>query len=174
MTVTVRKAEPKDANTLAHIGAKLFEQTFAGPIPEDAIATYIEESFGEKQQQQELTDPDIVSLLVESDGTTIGFAQVRKMEIPVHSEDPADVQLWRIYLDRQYHGSGIAQSVMKELGLLARQMNATGIWLTVWEQNTRAFAFYRKFGFNPVGVQEFRTGDDVQMDTVLRAPPDAF
>jgi len=41
------------------------------------------------------------------------------------------------------------------------------LWLDVWERNSRAIAFYRKWGFVKVGTQDFRLGEDVQHDLLM-------
>jgi ribosomal protein S18 acetylase RimI-like enzyme len=41
------------------------------------------------------------------------------------------------------------------------------IWLSSWELNDRANAFYKKWGFKVVGSQKFTVGSDVQNDFIL-------
>ena len=173
MTITIRTAEAGDVTVLSSLGAELFEQTYAGSIPPDEMASHISEDFGEAQQLDELLDQDVVSLLVEDAGAPRGFAQVRRRTLPV-SGAQASVELWRIYLDRQLHGRGIAQELLKRIGVIARDLEATGVWLAVWERNERAISFYAKHGFVPVGRQDFHVGGEVHCDTVLRASADAF
>ena len=58
----------------------------------------------------------------------------------------------------------------------AASSGATAVWLGVWENNSRAIAFYGKFGFVDVGSHEFLVGSDAQTDRVmvrgLEAVPD--
>lgn len=42
------------------------------------------------------------------------------------------------------------------------------IWLSVWELNPRALAFYRKWGFEQVGARPFRLGRDVSTDLIMQ------
>ena len=104
----------------------------------------------------------------------LGFAQVRARPLPITAEEPASVELWRIYLDASLHGMGVGARLLREVGSIARSMEATGIWLAVWERNARAIAFYGKHGFARAGRQDFHVGGEVHCDVVLRAPPDAF
>ena len=48
---------------------------------------------------------------------------------------------------------------------LARGAHA--IWLSVWERNPRAQAFYLKSGFRQAGTKPFVVGTDVQTDWVM-------
>jgi ribosomal protein S18 acetylase RimI-like enzyme len=43
-------------------------------------------------------------------------------------------------------------------------------WLGVWERNTKAIAFYKKFGFHEVGEHVFPLGTDAQRDIVMARP----
>ena len=44
------------------------------------------------------------------------------------------------------------------------------LWLSVWELNPRAQAFYRKMGFADVGSTVFFVGPDRQTDRVMARP----
>jgi diamine N-acetyltransferase len=43
-------------------------------------------------------------------------------------------------------------------------------WLSVWEKNPRAQAFYTKAGFTRVGEADFWVGPDRQTDHILALP----
>ena len=43
------------------------------------------------------------------------------------------------------------------------------MWLSVWERNPRAIAFYGKCGFRLVGTKDFWVGSDRQTDHVMVA-----
>ena len=49
----------------------------------------------------------------------------------------------------------------------ARAMAGKHLWLSVWERNPRAIAFYVKMGFIDVGTTDFYVGSDRQTDRVL-------
>ena len=64
-------------------------------------------------------------------------------------------------------GKAWAQLMQACLDEAAKQGCDT-IWLDVWEQNVRARAFYRKWGFVEVGTQLFQLGSDLQHDLILQ------
>jgi ribosomal protein S18 acetylase RimI-like enzyme len=49
----------------------------------------------------------------------------------------------------------------------AARRGAMVVWLSVWERNERAKAFYRKCGFAEVGDKVFVLGTDRQRDRVM-------
>jgi ribosomal protein S18 acetylase RimI-like enzyme len=80
------------------------------------------------------------------------------------------IELWRFYVAHQWHGRGIAQSLMDRVKTEARLRGAKTLWLGVWERNDRARAFYVKCGFTDAGEHIFLFGTDPQTDLVMVAP----
>lgn len=171
--ITVRKASPEEAASLSELGASLFRQTYESALSPEDLSGHIAQDFHEKAQRGELEDPNIQTLLVEDRAGLAGFAQVRRRTAPVAGVQ-ANVELWRIYVDRRLHGRGIGQQLLADAGRAARDMSATGIWLGVWEDNPRAIAFYRKNGFVPVGYQNFKVGVEEHRDLVMTCSADAI
>jgi len=168
MAVVIRKATERDAAILSRVASELFEQTYGESIPSDQMASHIAGDFSEDKQLREIRDPAIESFLVEHEGQPVGFAQLRWKESPIESSPRAEMELWRIYLDRSLHGGGAAPRLLEHLGEEARAQGATEMWLAVWESNGRAIAFYQKHGFVVVGQQDFHVGGEVQTDLVLQ------
>jgi ribosomal protein S18 acetylase RimI-like enzyme len=77
------------------------------------------------------------------------------------------LELSRFYVDRPWHGRGVAQALMTATVSEAAERGAPTLWLGVWEQNARGIAFYRKCGFAEVGTQTFVLGSDRQNDRVM-------
>ena len=174
MTITIRRGTVEDAVPLSQVAGALFRQTYEDELPADQLELYLSEDFNESRQRDELLDPDVVTLLVERDGELVGFAQLRRRPLPSEMQAPADCELWRIYLDRSCHGSGIGRSLLDEVGSVARSVAERGVWLAVWERNARAIAFYEKHGFEVVGRQPFHVGAVVHEDLVMRASLEAL
>jgi len=51
--------------------------------------------------------------------------------------------------------------------LTAASPRSRSMWMGVWERNTRAIAFYTKWGFVDVGEHVFPLGSDRQTDRVM-------
>jgi ribosomal protein S18 acetylase RimI-like enzyme len=51
----------------------------------------------------------------------------------------------------------------------AGELHGRHLWLSTWEQNPRAIAFYTKAGFTDAGSADFFVGSDRQRDRVLVA-----
>jgi len=159
----IRRATIDDAAALAEIAERTFRDTFAKDNTPEDLAAYVASAYGEALQRRELEDPEGLALLGESeDGMLIAYAQMRRVRSP-HGE----VEIARFYVDRAYHGQGLAQQLMNAAVDAARELGGTTLWLGVWERNWRAIAFYAKCGFEDVGSKPFLVGSDLQTDRVM-------
>ena len=168
--MTIRTATVADAAILAELARRTFYDTFASTNDPTDMALFLAGAYGIDQQTRELNNRDITTLLVEQDGEAIAFAQIRAGHVPdcVSGADP--IELWRFYVAHQWHGRGIAQSLMDRTKTEARARGAKTLWLGVWERNDRARAFYGKCGFSDAGDHIFLFGTDPQTDLVMVAP----
>lgn len=170
---TIRRAGPADAEALAAFGERTFREAFGPANTQANTDQYVRGAYGHAVQSAQLVDPTVRTLVaVDAEGGLTGYAQVR-----VGRNNPAGVnglacELWRFYVDRPWHGQGLAAQLMSAVRGLARELGFRAIWLAVWEHNPRARAFYTREGFQLVGSQPFQLGEDLQTDLVMFMPLD--
>jgi GNAT superfamily N-acetyltransferase len=163
----IRLAGPADASAVAEFGERSFRETF-GPDNRPAdMDAYCAATYALERQRAELSAPDRVTLLAEVDGILAGYAQLREGPAPACVTGPDPIELLRFYVDRRWHGQGIAAALMEQTIAQARRRGRRTLFLAVWERNPRAIAFYRKQGFREVGSQTFQLGQDMQDDRVM-------
>ena len=163
----LRRATPADARMLARFGERTFREAFEADNDPEDIDAYVSVTYSIAKQEADLEDPARLTLIAEQDGTVVGYAQLRHGDVPECVRGPAPVELLRFYVDRGWHGQGIAQAMMAEVIAEATADGSKTLWLGVWERNRRALAFYRKCGFEDVGSHEFVMGRDRQTDRIL-------
>ena len=164
---TFRRAENRDAAGLSELAERTFRDTFGLMNTTENMCLHCEAHYNEAIQAQEICDPSISTLICEHENHFIGFVQVRWGSAPnfLTSTRPAEIQ--RLYVDQQWHGSGVAHNLMTEALNLVESGGADQVWLGVWEHNPRAVAFYKKFGFSEIGEHVFPLGNDPQRDIVM-------
>ncbi len=93
MSVLIRSGATTDATALVKLAARTFSETFAADNRPEDIALHNAQTYGAAQQQKELGDPDIATLLVEVDGQLAGYAQLRSGDTPrcVAGEKPIEL-----------------------------------------------------------------------------------
>ena len=119
----------------------------------------------------------MATLLAESGGEIVAYAQLHlgKAAEGVERIGTGAAYVARFYVDHAGHGRGVAQALVDAAEAEARRRGAPVLWLSVWKENPRAIAFYRKRGFEVRGEVPFLFGTDLQEDWLmaleLGAPP---
>ena len=167
MKVHVRPAGPEDAPWLAELAERTFRETYTAHNTPENMDAYVAGHFGADRQAAELRDPAMTTLVAEVGGTPAGYTQLLRSQPPPSVIGSVPLEVLRFYVDRAWHGQGVAQTLMAHAVVTARAAGASTLWLGVWERNERAIAFYRKCGFRDVGTQTFVLGNDHQRDYVL-------
>jgi ribosomal protein S18 acetylase RimI-like enzyme len=165
--VRIRRDGVEDAEALAAFAARTFADTYAAQNRPEDMEAHLASAYGEAQQRAELADPAVVTLLAEDGVAFAGYAQVRPGRAPECVRHPGAHELHRFYVARAHHGRGVAHLLMHAVLVAARERGATHLWLSVWERNPRAIAFYAKMGFERAGTTYFHVGRDRQDDLVL-------
>ncbi len=175
MSIIVRRATPEDAADLSRLGAATFQETFGGENMPDDMVKYVAGAFTIEQQAAEIADPASVVLVAEHAGISgkgelVGYSHLVDGDVPPAVSGHRPIELKRLYVARAWHGRRVAQALMDATIAAAVQQGALTLWLGVWERNTRAVAFYAKYGFTRVGEHTFVLGDDAQTDWLLSRP----
>jgi ribosomal protein S18 acetylase RimI-like enzyme len=160
-------AVPANATALAEFAARTFFESFAADNTSEDMRRHLESAFSPDKQLREIEDPNIDTLIL-TDGNArwIGYAQLRAGSVS-EGVPQGSIELWRFYVDKAWHGQGVAAALMAGVKLRAKRRGASALWLGVWERNARAQAFYRKHGFGKVGRKVFVVGNDPQTDDVM-------
>ena len=166
----IRFAAPEDARLLAALGRETFHDAFAPHplMPPGDLRIYLDEAFTIEQMTHELRDSKAVFLLAEIAGEPAGYAKlVARARVPsIDSENP--VKLHRLYVKQKFVGAGLGHDLMNRCLLEAARGGHDCVWLSVWEHNLRAHAFYRKWHFESCGFIDFRLGQSTMNDFVMK------
>jgi diamine N-acetyltransferase len=163
----IRTASVSDTTLLADLGARTFASAFAADNTAEDMADYLATNFNLERLAQELGDVDSTFFIAEIEGDAVGYAKMKKGEAPSCVTNSLTIELVRLYILPEYFGRGVGEALMRACLEEAKQAGFQTIWLGVWENNHRAQAFYRKFGFQVVGEHIFQLGGDAQNDKIM-------
>jgi diamine N-acetyltransferase len=166
-TLSIRTATAADAEMLTEFARGVFYDAFAPMNSPENMESYMSQNFTLQKLSAQIADSRAIFLIAEIDATPAAFAKLYDGDIPDCVSDPAAVEIERFYVDRQFHGRGVAQALMQDCFDRAKQSGRWTIYLGVWENNHRAIAFYRKCGFEVVGSHVFQMGDEAQNDLLM-------
>ena len=163
----VRRATAADNVLLAYLGAETFGDSFAAANTPEDMSEYLAASFSPATQARELEEPMSSFLILERDDATVGYARLSLGAAPASVAARKPMEIVRFYSRKEWIGKGAGPVLMQACLNAAASSECDVIWLSVWERNPRAIAFYRKWGFEQVGTREFRLGSDLQNDLVM-------
>lgn len=164
--VAYRDAAAEDAAALARFAADTFVDTFGHLYPPEDLATYLAAKYASPIQAAEIADPHTRYRLALREGAIIGYCMMGAVDMAVDKADA--VELHRLYVDKDAKGAGVAQALMDDCLAWARGRGARAMYLSVWENNHRAQAFYRRYGFQHVGEHKFMVGRVADRDFIWR------
>jgi ribosomal protein S18 acetylase RimI-like enzyme len=165
--LVIRRATVHDAEVLSAFARRQFVETFAAQNDPDDLALFLDTTFTPALQRAELLEPHRSYWLLEVDGALAGYVLLNDgaHEDGVVAAHPVELQ--RFYIDRAWHGRGMAARLMAHAVDTARALGGDVLWLGVWEENPRAIRFYEKQGFVRVGAHVFMVGTDAQTDAIM-------
>jgi GNAT superfamily N-acetyltransferase len=168
MNWILRPANASDATELSALAERTFRDAFSALNTPENMDLHCAAAYTPAAQAAEIADPEVVTLVAASDGKLVAFAQlhVRSATPECVTVSPA-VELHRIYVERAFHGTGLAADLMTKILERAERHGAAAVWLGVWEHNPRAIRFYRRCGFVEAGEHVFVVGTDPQRDLVM-------
>lgn len=166
--IQLRLAGPQDVAMLADLGAKTFFESFAVYNTPEDMESYLRMSFSEQKQAEELSTPDSIFIIAESEGKPVGYARLLGGSTETCITGARPIELVRIYVLQEWKGRKVGSLLMQKCLEEARGGGYDTIWLGVWENNPGAIAFYQKWGFIKAGTHTFMLGQDVQEDWIMQ------
>lgn len=163
----IRRGNLNDAALLQHIGRNTFDDTFGNTCTKEDMRGVLDLFFNSAQVALELQDDADNFFFFEEDGIAKGYLRINaKHACPLDSfQNRKSIELVRLYVLKEYHGTGVANELMNFALDLARQNGFNLMYLSVWEYNFRARGFYEKHGFVNTGLENyFPLGSTPQTD----------
>lgn len=105
--------------------------------------------------------------IADIDSDPAGYVYSYPAITPQCVSDKTAIKLERLYLRRRYYGRAVGDALMQITIEESRSRGYQSVWLSTWELNDRANAFYKKWDFQAVGNQSFTVGSDIQNDFIL-------
>lgn len=165
--ISVRVAGQVDAELLVALGRASFFEAFAEQTAPQDMEDHLAKVFQPDEIRRQLDHDQALFLIAEISSADAGYAYLHPQNPPDCVKTPHPIQLIRFYLRKDYYGRNVGATLMKACLEIARERGFQSVWLSTWELNHRANAFYRKWGFKIVGQAKFTVGSDVQNDFIF-------
>ena len=151
---------------LNSVNAVFFEAFNEVTAPDD-MEDYLASTFRRSTIEKQIDSAESLIFIAETTTGPAGYVYSHPAITPECIKDKCAIKLERIYLRRRYYGRGVGDALMQTSLDEFRTRGYGTVWLSSWELNDRANAFYRKWKFTVAGSQKFTVGSDVQNDYIL-------
>lgn len=161
-----RDAGPDDAAALADLHRRSFVETFGHLYRPEDLAAFLDQ-LSEEGFRAELSDGRHQVRFAEAGGEPVAFVKLGPITLPVEPVRPA-LEFRQLYVLKAWQGSGVAQTLSQWAIDQARKRGAEQLYLSVFVENHRARAFYRRYGFTYVGPYKFMVGEQADEDEIWK------
>ncbi len=148
---SIRAGSVADAETIAALAIQVFLDTYAtaGVRPDLANEAFAE--YGRGKFEKRLHETGRVFFLAERGAGLLGFAEVLRDHVASPVTGVVGAELVRLYVQPQAQGAGIGGALLLAAENCAMHAGSGGLWLSAWERNTRALAFYQHLHYQDLG-----------------------
>jgi diamine N-acetyltransferase len=168
-SVTIRRALPRDASTLAALGAATFTETFGHLYPPEDLLAFLTASHSVDAWNRALSDPQRAAWVAElPDGTQIGFIAVGACKLPVENREPTAGEVQQLYVLARHHNLRLGTRLMEAALEWLEAQRRTPMYVGVWSENEGAQRFYARYGFSKVGEYGFPVGATVDREFIMK------
>lgn len=166
----VRRARAGDAPRLHEIAGFTFHLACPPDFPREQASAFVAENLSESQFRAWAKSRNAVLLVAEVAGAAVGYATLLLRDTSPDRPDQDRARtacVSKLYVLPEHHGRKIADALMEHSLDAARDAGMERVWLGVNQENRRAQAFYRKYGFENVATRFFDVGGQQQADFVM-------
>ena len=156
-----REASESDCINLAALSLEVWLHTYAIDGINENISKYVLSTFTESNFINILLLKKYKLLVFVEDNYLRGYALVN-LESKYKSEDYG-FEIEKLYVQGAFQGNKIGSHLLQEIEI--RYGNK--FWLYTWVRN-KSIGFYEQFGFEDVGQYDFKFGNEIVENRVLR------
>lgn len=167
---TITLARDEDVGELTLFASTAFTHTFGHIYDPADLAVFLAGWNPPERIRDQIADAGWAIALARGDeGAITGFIKMGPIDFDLPEGEPAEnaTELHQLYVGEAAKGTGIAAALM-DWGIEWARARATTLYLSVFTENPRAQAFYRRYGFIDVGRNAFRVGNHIDEDRIFR------
>jgi len=151
VTVRIREGEPKDAEAIAGIHVRSWQEAYRGQLTDDYLdGLTVKDRLELHRYALEQPPPEYRMWVAEDGGRILGFAVTGRSEDA--DADERTGELYAIYLEPERVGTGLGRTLFEHAIGDLRERGYRTVTLWVLQTNERARRFYEVAGWSTDGV----------------------
>ncbi len=159
--ISYRAPGPEDAEALACLARETFHETFAHLYDPVNLNAFYDTHKTPEAAAQAIADPKVRILVAEEDGAMIAYCKIgfEASFVDYPAQGKKLVELKELYVRSSHQGGGVSKHLMAWALDVVQAAHPDEMILSVWSENHKAKAFYRKHGFDWVVNTHFMVGN---------------
>ncbi len=153
--ISIVKASITDVQAIIDLAKVSFVESHHTSASKEVMDSYIKKSFTKEAIQGELNDSNNLFYIIYYKGKAAGFSKIILDSKHPNINLRKVTKLERIYLLEEFHNLKLGYQLFQFNVELSQKNNEKGMWLFVWEENSKAINFYKKIGFTIIGSHDF-------------------
>ena len=157
--ISIRTASQDDAIFISLLGRITFNETFGDLFKDNGdLPNYLNRTFSVSKIKKSLNNENNQFYLAFVDDLPVGYAKLKLNSASEFIDSKKISQLQKIYVLKDFLSMKIGHQLQSLLLDRAKVLGSKSIWLSVYKENERAIAFYKKNQFAEVGSHNFSIG----------------
>ena len=167
--ITIRRATPSDAASLARITGSTFTETFGHLYPPEDLAEYLRQNCTPESCRRLIEGPKVAVWFAAAEGAEpVGFVTASPCKLPIENREPDAGEIRQLYVLSTHQNDRLGSKLLDvALGWLAEQ-DLSPLYIGVWSENFGAQRFYGRYGFVKVGEYGFPVGKTIDQEFILK------
>ncbi|GAA5394295.1 N-acetyltransferase [Streptococcus uberis] len=166
--LSIDLVKDEEVTTLRDLAIQTFTETFGGHNTDEQLQEFFEQDYTLEVLGKELKSTENEVYFLRRDGEVVGYLKVNWGEDQTEQELEDSFEIQRIYILNAYQGHGLGKFLFEFALERAYASGKSWAWLGVWENNLKAQALYRKYGFEKFSEHSFAVGDLVDTDWLMK------
>jgi len=143
--LNIRRVRSDEVETLRDLSVSTFIDTYDEYNTAENMKNYIARSFDMARLQRELGSHNVEYYFAEIKDEIVGYLRLNYREAQTNQSIANACEIERIYVAPEHKGQKIGKALFEKSVACAREASLEWVWLGVWDQNTKAIAFYKKW-----------------------------
>ena len=153
---------------LVEISTITYSNSFSSGNTLENMQYYIDNSLNSEKLQRELSEKNSEFYFAKQNDETIGYLKINFGTAQTDLKEVHGMELERIYVLKNFQGKKIGKKLLDFAIKTAKERDLEYVWLGVWDKNRKAIDFYKRNGFEIIGIHPFKMGDDTQTDFIMK------
>lgn len=166
--LSIDLVKDEEVAILRDLAIQTFTETFGGHNTDEQLQEFFEQDYTLEVLGKELKSTENEVYFLRRDGGVVGYLKVNWGEDQTEQELEDSFEIQRIYILNAYQGHGLGKFLFEFALERAYASGKSWAWLGVWENNLKAQALYRKYGFEKFSEHSFAVGDLVDTDWLMK------